>query len=190
MNTYGYIYIPSGQPDDGGQLASLRQYGVSDDNIMTDHSSCTPSKRSAYRRLLQTMQTGDTLVIPNLACLDLSWWGIADQYRTLTKQLGVRVICLDMPRLAEPSAEDLLLHVLESVAKTDRELTRRRQAEGIHSAREKGVQFGRAPLKKPKNFSETLKLWRSGACNSRTAAAKLKVSQNTFLKWTRESEQK
>lgn len=188
MTTYGYIYISPDKQDDDSQLAALRQYGVNDNYIMTDLSSCTPSNRSAYRHLLQTMHTGDTLVIQNLACLDLTWSGIADQYRTLTKQIGVRVICLDMPRLTERETEDIILHVLESVAETDRALTRRRQAEGIHSAREKGVRFGRAPLKKPKNFSETLKLWRSGVCNSRAAAAKLKVSQNTFLKWTRESE--
>ena len=57
---------------------------------------------------------------------------------------------------------DLVLQVLSFVAQSERENINKRQAEGIASAKLRGVRFGRPPKEPPNNFGELVQKWERG----------------------------
>lgn len=78
---------------------------------------------------------------------------------------------------------DLVLQILSYVAQTEREYIKKRQAEGIAAAKQRGVQFGRPKLQIPEEFAQCKTLYETKQITSREAAAMLQVSQPTFLRW-------
>ena len=92
-----------------------------------------------------------------------------EQWRVLTRERGVSIVVLDMPLLDTRCQRDLtgtliadiVLNLLSYVAQTEREMIRRRQAEGIAAARARGVRFGRCEKPLPDGFAEVVGLWRA-----------------------------
>ena len=101
---------------------------------------------------------------------------------------------LDMPLLDTRQGRDLtgtliadiVLQLLSYVAQTERESIRRRQAEGIAAAKERGVQFGRERIELPDDFPDFARLWQEGGISSRRAAAELGINYKTFQRRARE----
>lgn len=67
-----------------------------------------------------------------------------------------------------------------------REMRRRKQAEGITAAKERGVQFGRERIELPETFPEFARLWRRGGISTRRAAKELGISHQTFRRRAKE----
>jgi len=59
-----------------------------------------------------------------------------------------------------------------------------RRAEGIATAKLRGVQFGRKPKEKPPEYPTVLEAWRRKELSARAAAARLGVTHKTFQKWS------
>ena len=78
---------------------------------------------------------------------------------------------------------EAMVPIVKYLDKSKRETCRRRQAEGIAAAKEKGVKFGRKPIKLPHIFHEVLKSYMDGEISTKQAADILGVSRPTFLKW-------
>ena len=119
--------------------------------------------------------------------------------RVITKEKGTDILVLDMPLLDTRKKgrdltgtfiADMVLQILSYVAQTEREAIRKRQAEGIAAARVKGVRFGRPRKPVPQEFPLVRRQWRAGVISSRAAAARLNISQDTFLRWVRDEERK
>lgn len=73
------------------------------------------------------------------------------------------IVVLDMPLLDTRARgqdltgtfiADLVLQILSYVAQTEREMIRKRQAEGIAAAKARGVKFGRRPLPLPESYED------------------------------------
>ena len=60
------------------------------------------------------------------------------------------------------------------------------QQEGIAAARLRGVRFGRPRKPMPENFCVVREAWLGKKISSREAAKRLGISQDTFLRWSRE----
>lgn len=75
---------------------------------------------------------------------------------------------------------DIVLNLLSYVAQTEREMIRRRQAEGIAAARARGVRFGRCEKPLPDGFCEVAALWRAGRISCEEALRRLGVSAAIF----------
>ena len=56
---------------------------------------------------------------------------------------------------------DLVLQILSFVAHSERENIRKRQAEGIAAAKNRGVKFGRPERPLPDNFNQVHQDWRN-----------------------------
>lgn len=65
---------------------------------------------------------------------------------------------------------DLVLQILSYVAQTEREFIHQRQAEGIATAQQRGVKFGRKPLDLPQNFYDAKDKYENGQNSYRQAA--------------------
>lgn len=82
----------------------------------------------------------------------------------------------------DPEKYAAILAVLRRVQQREKQKTHARQAEGIAAAKERGVQFGRPPLKIPANFPQVYESHKNGTITGLFAAELLKVSPKTYRK--------
>ena len=191
---YGYIRVSSREQNEERQLISLREVQVPEENTFIDKQSGKDFERPQYKRLLRKLKKDDLLYIKSIDRLGRNYGEILEQWRILTKEKSVDIVVLDMPLLDTRARgqdltgtfiADLVLQILSYVAQTEREMIRKRQAEGIAAAKARGVKFGRRPLPLPESYEDVRQKWESGQLSARAAAIALGVSHSTFLKWTR-----
>jgi len=188
---YGYVRVSTKDQNEDRQLIALKEYSVPENRIYTDKISGKDFNRPQYRRMVRKLQRGDVLVVKSIDRLGRNYEEILEQWRFLTKEKQAEVVVLDMPLLDTRKSRDLtgtliadiVLQLLSYVAQTERENIRQRQREGIAAAKARGVRFGRPRKEIPKEFLDLREQWRRHEINSRVAARRLHVAQDTFLRW-------
>ena len=186
--TYGYARVSSAEQNEDRQLRSLRQAGVQDSNIFTDHKSGKDFNRPAWRKLIKRLHRGDRLVITSLDRLGRNYEEMQTVWNNLTKRKGIDVQILDMPffksvkgeGLTESFLADLFFKVLAYVAQMEREHIHTRQKEGIAAAHLRGVKFGRPRVNLPDNFEMLVEQVQQHTLSLRTASQLCGVSVSTF----------
>lgn len=187
-NTYGYIRVSSHDQNEDRQVAAFQNLPIPAENIFMDKQSGKNFNRPSYQRMVQQMQKDDLLYIKSIDRLGRNYGEILEQWRILTKEKGIDIVVLDMPLLDTRSGKDLMgmflsdivLQVLSFVAENERTNIRQRQAEGIATAKAKGVKFGRPPLPYPDNFAKIHRNWRAKKLTLRQAAAACNMPVGTF----------
>lgn len=196
---YGYIRVSSKDQNEDRQLIAMKEAGLSEHQLYLDKQSGKDFNRPAYKRLLRKLRPGDVLYVKSIDRLGRNYEEIQNQWRLITREKQVDIVVLDMPLLSTQNISgdltgvfiaDLVLQTLSYVAQTERENTKQRQAEGIAAAQRRGVRFGRPRKMIPKEFMQLQASWRAGEITSREAAQRLGVSQNTFLRWAHEKNEK
>ena len=188
---YGYARVSTREQNEDRQMIAMQQFGVAQTHIFLDKQSGKDFNRPAYRRLLNILQEGDTLVIKSIDRLGRNYEDILDQWRIITKEKKAAIVVLDMPlldtrqnrNLTGTLIADIVLQLLSYVAQTEREFIHQRQAEGIAAARQRGDRFGPPCKERPSNYEACLVAWREGAISAREAARRLQVAHKTFLRW-------
>ena len=186
--TYGYARVSSADQNEDRQLISLREAGVIDTNIFTDHKSGKDFNRPAWRKLTHRLHRGDTLFITSLDRLGRNYEEMKSVWQHLTKKQGVNVRVLDMPLLNASKEQgltaeflaDLVFQVLAYVAQMEREHIRKRQKEGIDAAHLRGVKFGRPAIVLPDNFKEMVVQVIEKKISLREASRACGISTSTF----------
>lgn len=188
---YGYARVSTREQNEDRQMIAMQQFGVAQTHIFLDKQSGKDFNRPAYRRLLNILQEGDTLVIKSIDRLGRNYEDILEQWRIITKEKKAAIVVLDMPlldtrqnrNLTSTLIADIVLQLLSYIAQTEREFIHQRQAEGIAAARQRGVRFGPPCKERPSNYEACLVAWREGAISAREAARRLQVAHKTFLRW-------
>ena len=80
----------------------------------------------------------------------------------------------------------LTFSILSYVAEKEREEIKRRQREGIESAKAKGVKFGRSKIPQPKNFEEIYSKVLRREITNKQAMSKLGLKPNTYYAFVKE----
>lgn len=197
METYGYTRVSTREQNDERQRAALREAGVKSGHIYADRKSGKDFRRPQYRRLLRQLKQGDLLYILSIDRLGRNYGEILEQWRRLTKEIGVDICVLDMPLLDTRRGKDLLgtfvsdlvLQVLSFAAENERLNIHQRQSEGIAAARTRGVRFGRPCRSMPPQFEEVRRSWRAGELTLEAAAAACGVPRSTFYSHARRWEE-
>ena len=192
-NVYGYVHVSTKEQNEARQVIAMREFGIEEQNVFIEKQSGKDFNRPQYKRLLRKLKAGDTLVIKSIDRLGRNYDEIIEQWRIITKEKQAAIVVLDMPLLVTRQGRDLtgtliadiVLQLLSYVAQTEREFIKRRQAEGIAAAKERGVRFGARPMEKPSGFEKYYKQWQRGEISARSAAKSLNVTHPTFLKWAR-----
>lgn len=187
---YGYIRVSSRDQCDQRQRAALLKWGVPPQALYADRCSGRDFQRPQYLRLMRRLRRGDLLAVTSIDRLGRDYAEVMEQWRVLTRERGVSIVVLDMPLLDTRRQHDLtgtlisdiVLQLLSYVAQTEREMIRRRQAEGIAAARARGVRFGRSEKPLPDGFCEVAALWRAGRISCEEAVRRLGVSRSYFYK--------
>ena len=137
---YGYVRVSSKDQNEARQLAALAAFDIQPQNLYMDKQSGKDFDRPKYKRLMRKLKPGDLLVVQSIDRLGRNYEEILEQWRVITKEKRADVLVLDMP-LLDTRAQgrdltgtfiaDLVLQILSYVAQTEREMIRKRQAEGI-----------------------------------------------------------
>ena len=167
MEIYGYARVSSTDQNADRQLLALRERNVPEENIYIDRQSGRNFIRPQYAELSLRLRGGDLLYVLSIDRLGRNYEEIQEQWRRLTKEIGVDIVVIDMPLLDTRQGRDLMgtfiadlvLQILSFVAQSERESIRRRQAEGIAAAKARGVRFGRPEAPVPENFPQLVRAW-------------------------------
>ena len=188
MADYGYVRVSSKDQNEDRQMIALREVGVPDKNIFIDKQSGKDFQSPKYKRLLRRVKPNDLIYVKSIDRLGRNYEEIQDQWRLLTKEKRVDIVVLDMPLLDTRRGKDLMgtflsdivLQVLSFVAENERTNIRQRQAEGIATAKAKGVRFGRPPCPLPENFHQAYQRWKSGKITGTEAAQECGMPLSSF----------
>ncbi len=185
---YGYIRVSSTDQNEDRQVIALREKKVLEKDIYMDKQSGKDFNRPQYQKLVKRLKSGDLLYILSIDRLGRNYEEIQNQWRILTKEIGVDICVIDMPLLDTRNGKDLMgtfiadlvLQILSFVAQSERENIRKRQAEGIAAAKARGVRFGRPPRPLPDNYDRAYQRWKSGEITGIAAAKECGMPLSTF----------
>jgi len=196
MKKYGYVRVSSKDQNLNRQLDAFSELGLESKYIYIDKMSGKDFKRPNYKKMVSKLRAGDTVVVMSIDRLGRNYDEILEQWRMLTKEKRVDIEVIDMPLLntnyerdglTGVFISDLVLQILAYVAETERSFIKQRQAEGIVSAKARGVKFGISKIELPEEkLEEFIRLWQQGEITIRQAASELGISSSTFYRRCKE----
>ncbi len=189
-NMYGYVRVSTREQNVERQLIALEKAGIDPEKIFIDRQSGKDFERPAYRKMIKKLRDGDVVVTKSIDRLGRNYEEIKEQWRVITKEIGVDIVVLDMPLLDTRRGKDLMgtflsdvvLQLLSFVAENERNNIRTRQAEGIAAARQRGVRFGKPAVPMPENFPELYQNWECGIITIKEFAGLCHVGRSTMYK--------
>lgn len=189
---YGYVRVSTKEQNIDRQLVEMYAQGLNDKTIFIDKQSGKDFERDEYQKLKKNLKSGDLLIIKSIDRLGRNYDMIIDEWRTLVNDMDVDIQVLDMPlldtrtegkNLVGKFISDIVLQILSFVAENERENIKKRQAEGIRIAKEKGKHLGRPKLKLPKNFTIIANQYKKKEITLAEALSSLKMNKSTFYKY-------
>lgn len=198
----GYVRISSKDQNEERQVAKMRELGIDDRRIFIEKASGKDFERPVYQGMKSSgaLREGDVLYIDSIDRLGRNYEGIKEEWKSLTRDMGVDVVALDMPDLFDSRKframgnhgklmEDQMLSLLAWVAEQERTKIKTRQAEGIAIAKAEGKYTGRKPIEVDKE--RFIKLYGEVKRKERTATFAMKelgVKNNTWYRLCAEFE--
>ncbi len=185
---YGYIRVSSLDQNEDRQRIAMRGREIPEKNLFIDKQSGKDFDRPQYRRMVKKLKPGDLLYILSIDRLGRNYEEVQNQWRRLTKDIGVDISVIDMPLLDTRNGKDLMgtfiadlvLQILSFVAQNERENIRKRQEQGIAAAKARGVRFGRPPKPLPEGFHRAYQRWKAGKITGTAAAEECGMPLSTF----------
>mgnify|MGYP001102198143 FL=1 len=180
----GYVRVSSLDQNPDRQIEDLKAQKA--EKIFMDKVSGKNTDRPELQRMLSFIREGDTLIVHSLDRLARNLADLLTMVQDLTCR-GVSVIFLNERLSFEAGADasptsKLMLSMIGAFAEFERSMIRRRQAEGIALAKERGVYKGR-----PRSISdetlETVNALVEQGVPLATAAKKVGISRSTVYRY-------
>ena len=195
-----YIRCSAKDQNEARQVAKAKDLGIDDRHIFIEKASGKDFDRPVYLGMKNaTLREGDVLYIDSLDRLGRNYEGIVAEWQSLTKEVGVDIVVLDMPLLDTRKNKDLLgtlisdivLQLLSYVAENEREKIRVRQREGIEAAKARNAYKGRKPVEVDKyKFAELFSEVLRGERTNKYVMDQLGLKRNTYYKLVEEFKSK
>lgn len=190
--TFYYARVSSKEQNLDRQLKVFYDMGADERDIITDKESGKDFNRDGYNALKHGMlREGDTLVIKSLDRLSRNKSDITKELAYF-KEHNIRLKILDLPTtmLELPKGQkwvfemvnNILIEVLGTIAEQEHETIHARQAEGIATAKAKGIKFGRPRATQPDNWEEVIGRWKDGEITATKAIELTGTKRTTFYK--------
>jgi DNA invertase Pin-like site-specific DNA recombinase len=191
MGQWAYVRVSSESQNEDRQMIAMEKLSIPKENIFLDKASGKDFQRPAYQRLLRRIKKGDVVFLSSLDRLGRNYLEIQNQWRILTKEMGVDLVIIDMPLLDTRIHKDLMgtfiadltMSLLSLFAEQERNSIRRRQSEGIAAAKIRGVRFGRPNAQFPANFGDLVSKWERGVLPFEEVLEQCGVCRSTFYKY-------
>lgn len=190
--TYFYARVSSKEQNLDRQIAAFKALGADDRDIITDKESGKDLERKGYQALKNAMlRRGDTLVVKSLDRLSRNKSDIHNELQYF-KENGIRLKVIDLPTtmMELPQGQEwvfdmvnnILIEVLGTIAEQERETIRKRQAEGIETAKQNGKKLGRPALEFPTNWETVYTSWKAGEITAKVAMEQTNTKRTSFYK--------
>ncbi len=191
---FGYARVSHQDQNLDRQIEELKKFNP--DKIYEDKASGKDFNRENYQLMKEhALLSGDTLIIKELDRLGRNKQLIKEELEDLRKK-GIRVVILNIPTTKMLLSEELsgqslileminniLIEVLSTIAEEERIKIRKRQAEGIALAKERGVKLGRPQrLKRGDRLKEILRQVNNKEKTVVLATKELNISRTHFYR--------
>lgn len=193
--SYAYVRISSNHQCPQRQVQALIDYGIEERDIIIDKQSGKDFNREGYLTLKNSLlRSGDTLVVKELDRLGRNKTMIKQELEYF-KENNIRLKVLNIPTtLIEVESQswvldmvsNILIEVISSVAEEERIMNHTRQAEGIESARKRGVRFGRPKVVIPDNYYEVMEKVSAGKMTAVDAMKTLGLKRTSYYNLKKE----
>ena len=188
--TFAYIRVSTREQNENRQLDSLQGLNI-DEIIVEKASGKNFVGREKYQEMKSKLRAGDLIVVKSIDRFGRNYSQICKEWESITK-MGVDIQVLDMPILNTRNNQngltgrlitDIVLKLLGYVAERERENIKTRQAEGIASAKSRGVKFGRPTSELPKDFIRCYELYKQGLIKVKDVMSMCNIKRSTFFKY-------
>ena len=151
----GYARVSSIDQNLQRQLANLKAFGV--EKIFTENrSGKSVENRPIFQEALNFVRMGDRFVVESIDRLGRNYDEIIETVSYL-KEKEVQLMITSLPMMNEVIGnplldkfmKDLIVQILAMISEQERNESKRRQAQGIQVAKEKGIYKGRPFLYSP-----------------------------------------
>ena len=88
-NVYGYVRVSTKEQNTDRQHIAMQESGVPSENIFEDKQSGKDFERPEYKHLLDTVVSGDVIYVKSIDRLGRSYKDILEQWKLITKDMGV-----------------------------------------------------------------------------------------------------
>ena len=185
---FGYARVSSKEQNEERQIVAFKDYGIDERDIYIDKQSGKDFDREQYNILKHILRENDILVIKSIHRLGRNYNMIIDEWKDITKNIKADIVVIDMPLLDTTKNKDLLgtfisdliLQILSYVAEQERTFIKQRQKEGILTAMNKGIKFGRPTIEKPQNYDIVVSKWKNKEIKTKEAIEQLGLKPSTF----------
>lgn len=184
-----YIRVSTAEQDFDRQMQVFKDAGIQFDRKPYEEkqSGKNIDDRPVLTALLnETLRGGDILYITEFSRLARSVRDLLNIVDMLNEK-GVTLVSIKEKLDTNTSHGRMILTILGAVAEFERNIIRERQAEGIRSAKEKGVYTGRKKIVR-KDFPFWYRKWLSREITAKSFSNVLKVSRNTLYRMIKEYE--
>lgn len=188
--TFAYIRVSSRDQSENRQLDSL--CGIEIDQVIIEKvSGKNFVGREKYQQMKSQLRAGDLLIVKSIDRFGRNYTQICKEWESLINK-GVDIQVLDMPILNTRDNQngltgrlitDIILKLLGYVAERERDNIKTRQAEGIASAKSRGVKFGRPIKGIPKDFIRAYDLYKQGLIKVKDVMSMCNIKRSTFFKY-------
>lgn len=194
---YGYVRVSTAQQHIDRQIDALLELGLDKSCIYIDYESGKDFNRRNYKKLIRKLKKDDLVIIKSIDRLGRDYNMIIDEWRLITKEKEADIMVIDMPlldtriegkNLVGKFISDIVLQVLSFVAQNERETMRVRQAEGIKTAKARGVKFGRPRITLPNNFEIVARQYLNKEITNKKACEILGMTRGSFFRYLKELE--
>ena len=194
---YGYVRVSTAQQHIDRQIDALLELGLDQSSIYIDYESGKDFNRRNYKKLIRKLKKDDLVIIKSIDRLGRDYNMIIDEWRLITKEKEADIMVIDMPlldtriegkNLVGKFISDIVLQVLSFVAQNKRETMRVRQAEGIKTAKARGVKFGRPRITLPNNFETVARQYLNKEITNKKACEILGMTRGSFFRYLKELE--
>lgn len=188
--TFAYIRVSTREQKEDRQLDSLA--GITVDEIIVEKTSGKNfTGREKYQQMKSQLRTGDLVIVKSIDRFGRNYTQICKEWESIIN-MGVDIQVLDMPILNTRNNQngltgrlitDIVLKLLGYVAERERDNIKTRQAEGIASAKSRGVKFGRPKAELPKDFIRAYELYTQGIIKVKDVMRMCNIAKSTFYKY-------
>lgn len=197
---FAYIRVSSKEQNESRQVKAINEYVkkenivIEDKNVFIDKASGKSFDRPIYIDMKNRFRKGDVLLLKELDRLGRDMDDIKREWHSLVEG-GVEIVVIDTPIISTVNKTDIerrlianiVFELLTYMAEKERVKIRQRQAEGIKSAKEKGVQFGRPKANvQITKFKKKFEAFNGGYITAEVAASELNISRATFFRRIKE----
>ena len=188
--TFAYIRVSSRDQSENRQLDSLKGLKI-DEIIIEKASGKNFVGREKYQQMKSQLRSSDLLIVKSIDRFGRNYTQICKEWESIIN-MGVDIQVLDMPILNTRDNQngltgrlitDIILKLLGYVAERERDNIKTRQAEGIASAKSRGVKFGRPTSELPKDFIRCYELYKQGLIKVKDVMSMCNIAKSTFYNY-------